>query len=184
MIELLGMEKLVQELQAGKAGAATKLYKELSPVVRNYIRGRVENEKDVEELLQDAFISALDSIALYRGEASLKTWVISIARHEIADWYRKRYVREAVEKTAPIFEGMMAEMATPEWVMKKNKLKKRFYEAYENLSKQHQDVLSYRYELGMSVKEVAERMEMSFKATESLLYRARIAFKVAYENGE
>ncbi|NCO98362.1 hypothetical protein GW864_04320 [bacterium] len=50
------------------------------------------------------------------------------------------------------------------------------------MSKSHQDVLSYKYELSMSVKEIAMRMEMSFKATESLLFRARLAFREEYEN--
>lgn len=175
------MEQLVEDVLAGKKGAASRFYYKLVPAVRNYIRGRVGNERDVEELTQDTFMSALDSLSLYRGEASIKTFVISIARHEVADWYRKRYVRQAVEKTAPIFESMMAEMGTPEWVMKKKKLEKQFMAAYHTLSMSHQDVLSYRYELGMSVKEIAKRMELSLKATESLLYRARVAFRLAYE---
>ena len=36
----------------------------------------------------------------------------------------------------------------------------------------------------MSVKEIAERMDLPFKATESLLFRARVAFREAYENRE
>lgn len=175
------MEQIVREVLAGKKGAAGKLYREYAPAVRGYLMGRVERREDVEELVQDTFVSAFDSLSLYRGEAKFKTWLISIARHEVADWYRKRYVRQAVEQTAPIFEEMLSQMSTPEWEMQKKKLKKRFYAAYKSLSKKQQDVISYRYELGMSVKEVAREMEMTFKATESLLYRARVAMKVAYE---
>jgi len=175
------MEEIVKELRAGKKGAAARFYRQLAPAVRSYLRGKVSREEDVEELLQDTFVSVFDSLALYRGEASVKTFVISIARHEVADWYRKRYVRQVVEKTAPLFEEMLSEMSGPEWVMKKNTIKKKFFTAYKSLNKKQQDVLSYRYELGMNVNEVASRMKMSFKATESLLFRAREAFRVAYE---
>lgn len=175
------MKELVKEILAGKRGAAAKFYHQLAPVVRNYIRGRVGMEEDVEELLQDTFMSVFDSLSLYRGEASVKTFVISIARHEVADWYRKRYVRKLVERTTPLFEGVMAEMATPEWELRKAKIKAKFEAAYGSLSEPHQEVLSLRYELGMSVREIAQEMEVGVKAAESLLYRARMAMRVAYE---
>jgi RNA polymerase sigma-70 factor (ECF subfamily) len=174
------MEKIVQEVLAGRKGAATAFYKEYASKLRWYLNTKLP-EGEVEEILQDTFLSAFDSLPLYRGESSIATWLISIARHEVADFYRKRYVRQAVEKTAPLFENMVSEILSPEFVMEKQKIEKRFFGTYHGLTKQYQDILSYRYELSMSVKEIAERMEMSFKATESLLYRARLAFREAYE---
>ena len=111
----------------------------------------------------------------------MKTYALSIARHEVADWYRKRYVRKMIEKTAPLFDSMMIEVSTPEWEMKKKRLKAKFFATYGRMSLKQQDILSYRYELGMSVKEIAKKMGMSAKAAESLLYRTRVAFRVAYE---
>lgn len=175
------VKQLVKRILAGKKGAVAKLYRELSPSVRAYLCGRVGREEDVEELLQDTFMSLLDSLSLYRGEASVKTYALSIARHEVADWYRKRYVRKMIEKTAPLFDSMMIEVSTPEWEMKKKRLKAKFFATYGRMSLKQQDILSYRYELGMSVKEIAKKMGMSAKAAESLLYRTRVAFRVAYE---
>jgi DNA-directed RNA polymerase specialized sigma24 family protein len=86
-----------------------------------------------------------------------------------------------VEKTAPLFENMVSEILSPEFEWEKKKVERRFFSAYHGLSKQYQDILSYKYELSMSVKEIASRMDMSFKATESLLFRARMAFKEEYE---
>lgn len=166
---------------AGKKGAATAFYKQFAPKLRRYLNVKLP-EGEVEEILQDTFLSAFDSLPLYRGESSVATWLISIARHEVADFYRKAYVRAAVEKTMPLFENMVSEVLSPEFVMKKKMIEKRFFSAYRGLNKQYQDVLSYKYELSMSVKEIAEKMELSFKATESLLFRARIAFREEYEN--
>jgi len=175
------MEQIVEEVLSGKAGAATIFYKTYAPKLKRYLVTKLP-EGEVEEILQDTFLSAFDSLSLYRGESSISTWLISIARHEVADFYRRRYVRERVEKTAPLFENMVSEIMSPEFVYRKNKIEKRFFGAYRSLSKSHQDVLSYKYELSMSVKEIAKRMEMSFKATESLLFRARSAFREEYEN--
>lgn len=167
----------------GKKGAATSFYSEYSPKLRRYLNSKLP-DNEVEEILQDTFLSAFDSLSLYRGESSVSTWLISIARHEVADFYRKRYVRELVEKTAPLFENMVSEILSPEFEWKKKKIEKKFFTTYKGLSKQYQDILSFRYELSMSVKEIAERMELPFKATESLLYRARIAFRENYESRE
>ena len=177
------MDTLVEEVLAGKKGSATKFYKSFAPKLRRYLVSKM-SEVDVEEILQDTFLSAFDSLSLYRGESSVSTWLISIARHEVADFYRKKYVRRVVEKTAPLFDNMVSEMFTPEFAWEKDKVEKRFFSTYRALSTQYQDVLSYRYELSMSVKEIAERMKISFKATESLLFRARLAFRESYETRE
>lgn len=174
------MEKLVEQVLAGTKGAASGFYKMYAPKLRRYLIFKLP-EEEMEEVLQDTFLSAFDSLALYRGESSVSTWLISIARHEVADFYRKKYVRQVVEKTAPLFENIVSEILSPEFEWEKKKMEKRFFATYQALSKQYQDILSYRYELSMSVKEIAERMDLPFKATESLLYRARLAFREAYE---
>ncbi len=174
------MDKLVVRLLQGEKGAATEFYRAYAPKTRRYLQGKLP-EGEVEEILQDTFLSAFDSLPLYRGDSSVATWLLSIARHEVADFYRKRYVRAAVEKTAPLFDNMVSEILSPEFAYEKKRMEKRFMAAYRSLSRQYQDILSYRYELSMSVKEIAERMELPFKAAESLLYRARLAFREAYE---
>lgn len=171
---------MIRNVLAGKKGSATKFYQAYVGRVRRYLRTRLPSEADVEDVLQDTFLSVFDSLPLYRGEAKIETWVMAIARHEAADFYRKRYVRSIVQQTAPLFEDMVEEARTPEFEWKKKQMEERFAKAYKSLSQQYQNILSLRFELGMSVKEVAERMKLSFKATESLLYRARQAFAVAY----
>jgi RNA polymerase sigma-70 factor, ECF subfamily len=174
------MDIIVKEVLEGKKGAATRFYKQFATKLRRYLAVKLP-ETDIEEILQDTFLSAFDSLPLYRGEASISSWLISIARHEVADFYRKKYVRMAIEQTSPLFENMVSEALSPEFVYEKKKIEKKFFQAYQSLSEQYRDVLSYKYELSMSVKEIAERMDLSFKATESLLFRARLAFRVEYE---
>src|SRR5690348_16054204 len=111
------MDILVAEVLAGKRGAATRFYRAYSPKVRAYLRVKLSDEADIEDILQDTFLSAFDSLPLYRGESSVSTWLTSIARHEVADFYRKRYVRSVVEKTTPLFEDLLSELESPEFVL-------------------------------------------------------------------
>lgn len=178
------MEKIVYEILRGEKGAATRFYREYAPKLRRFLIAKLPSEADAEDLLQEVFLSVFDSLPTYRGESALLSWMYSIARHEVADFYRRRYVRELVERTGPLFEELLETAETPEKVWDKSKVRARFVAAYKSLHQSHQDVLSYRYELSMSVKEIAKKMKMSFKATESLLFRARSAFSIAYEQTE
>jgi len=175
------MEKIVSEVLAGKKGSATRLYREYSPGLKRYLVSKLPTNADAQELLQEVFISAFDSLPLFAGQSSLKTWIYSIARHEVADFYRKRYVRKAIEVTGQLYEGIAVEMGTPEFEMKKNLIRERYEKAMRGLNDKYRKVIEYKYEMDLSVKEIAERMNMTFKATESLLYRARMAFIALYE---
>jgi len=79
------MEQLVEEVLRGKRGAATQFYREYAPQVRRYLLARLPSAEDSEDVLQDTFLAAFDSLPLYRGEAKVGSWIISIARHEVAE---------------------------------------------------------------------------------------------------
>lgn len=175
------MEEIVKDVLSSKPGSATRFYKMYVSELRKHLLMKLPSEADVDEVLQEVFLSAFDSLPLFRGDSSVKTWLFSISRHEVADFYRRRYVRKAVEQTSRLFEGLATEMETPEFVYRKNRIKKRFNKSLSSLNGRYQRALFLKYEMGMSVKEIAERMNLSFKATESLLYRARMAFIEVYE---
>lgn len=173
------MDMIVEEVLQGKKGAATRFYQTYASKLRRYLLAKLP-EEEVEEILQDTFLSAFDSLPLYKGTASISTWLIAIARHEVADFYRKHYVRQIVEKTTPLFDQAISEMESPEFIWQKKNKRAAFVRIYQALSQSYQEILSLRFELGMSIKEISIRMKLSSKATESLLYRARQAFMSAY----
>jgi len=174
------MDVLIQELLCGKTGAATKFYKTYCQVVRRFLLAKVRSEAAAEELVQDTFLSAFDALPLYRGESSIKTWLLSIARHEVLDYYRKRYVRKMIEQTGVLWEGVGESRYSPELEWSRREMSERFDRALLKLSEKYRRIIGLRFQRGLSVKEIAERLGMPFKATESLLYRARMAFAEAY----
>ena len=52
--------------------------------------GRVSNETVAEELVQDTFVSALDALDSFRGQASEHTWLFVILKRKIIDHYRRQ----------------------------------------------------------------------------------------------
>ena len=55
----------------------------------NYTITRVNNRDIAQDLVQETFLAGLKSMKNYKGEASERTWLISILKRKIIDYYRK-----------------------------------------------------------------------------------------------
>lgn len=51
----------------------------------------LSNIEDAEDIVQDVFISAYESYDKYNGSSNTKTWLMSILKNKVADYYRKKY---------------------------------------------------------------------------------------------
>jgi len=72
----------------------------LSRELHQFLRSRLPNEADAEDLLQDVFIRVMENLGSLRQSDRLTSWVYQIARNEIAGFYRRRAPRphESVEE--------------------------------------------------------------------------------------
>ena len=62
---------------------------------------RVANRETAKDLVQETFLSALQNHDSFRGESSEKTWLISILKNKIIDYYRKR----KTDKSIPLIDN-------------------------------------------------------------------------------
>lgn len=159
---------------AGDKRAFRLFYKQQQPKLLSYVIKRVSNREDAEEIVQDTFLSFLDALPLYRGNAKLSTFLGSIVRHEIADYFRKKYAKKALQYVPFIDKGY-----TPDLYSTKE-TRQQFNKALRSLLPQDQLLIEWKYEQKLSVKEIAKKLDISVKATESRLFRARKAFQLAY----
>jgi len=71
------------------AGNAEAWLVEHGDALYRYARSRVGNREVAEDLVQDAFLAALQSWDRFQGRATVRTWLLSILRHKIGDHYRR-----------------------------------------------------------------------------------------------
>ncbi len=71
------------------------------PRLRNFIRRRVANEADVEDILQDVFSELVEAYGLVQSIEHVSGWLFAVARNRITDFFRKRKTEALVEVTAP-----------------------------------------------------------------------------------
>src|SRR5271157_2924895 len=55
-----------------------------------FARDRVRRREDAEDIVQEAFLAAIQAVASYEGRALERTWLLSILRRKIVDFYRRR----------------------------------------------------------------------------------------------
>lgn len=175
------MKSLVQKIISGDPQAVTEFYKLYSPRILHYLVIRLPREEDAQEILNDVFLDAIDSLSILKKDNNLQAWLYKIAQHKTVDYYRKRKIKSLLLSQIPYLEIVDTEVHQPEFILEKDKVRDKIESAFKSLPDLYRKVLKLRYEEKIPVKRIALMLDMSFKATESLIFRARQSFKLAYE---
>lgn len=177
------MQNLIDDVRIGEPQAVSNFYKEYSPKILQYLLKRLPTQEDAEDLTNDVFFEAIDSLNLLKKYSNLESWLFKIAHNKMVDYYRKRKIKSLVLSQMPYLEIIAKEISQPEFQFEKNRIRDKIEQTFLALSEKYQKILRLHYEGGRSVKEIATHFKMSFKATESLLFRARKQFQIVYERG-
>lgn len=171
---------IIKRILKGDSGAVVAFYKSYSPKILRYLSKKLPGYEDAQELTNDVFLEAIDSLSILRKEKNISSWLYKIAHNKMVDFYRKKKIKSILLSQAPYLQIVANEISQPDFQFEKNKIRDRIEQALQNLSQKYRKILTLHYEEKLSVKELAATFNLSFKATESLLFRARQSFKFAY----
>jgi len=142
------------------------------------------NEDAAEEVAQATICKAITKLGTYRGEAALFTWLCTFCRHEISAYYRRNKMRirhvDLIEDTPEVraaLESASGMLQGPEAAFDRAEIGRLVQVALDQLPSHYGNALEWKYLEGLTVKEIARRLRLSPKAAESLLTRAREAFR-------
>lgn len=158
--------------------ALLELYDDALPSVYGYFVRRCADRATAEDLTSETFLAAMDAARKADPPQISVPWLIGVARHKLADHYRRRRNRF----TVPVAELPEPGEPTDEWDVELDRIVAESVLA--RLSEQHRTVLALRYLDDRSVPECAELIGRTVHATEALLVRARRAFKSEYPEGD
>jgi len=152
--------------------AAAEFVQRFSDPLVGYVRSRLQPRwEEVDDIVQDTFLTALRSIGNYRGDSPLRAWVLGIARHKVEDHYRARL--RLVELPE---EGELAEEAGLDALLDRANAEARASAILRGLPEHYRVVLLWRYWEQRSAAEMAELTGKTVKSIERLLARARGEF--------
>jgi RNA polymerase sigma-70 factor, ECF subfamily len=165
---------LIEALKSGNEQAVEYWFKKYRPKLNKIALAKLPSANQAAEIVQETFISCLQTLNLFQGKSSLFTWMQSVMRHEIADFYRKRYAKKFI-KTIPLSEVLLEQhykdaATTAELVSL----------VLKKMARKNRELLLKKYVDCKKVKEIAQEMGNSNKAIESELFRARQEFKTLW----
>jgi len=137
-----------------------------------------------EDVVQATLCRAIDKLHTYRAEAALFTWLCTLCRHEIADHFRREGagVEVALVEDAPEVRAVLDSLGAassdhPECAVRRRELARLVHVVLDALPARYADVLEWKYLMDLPVNEIARRLDVGPKAAESMLTRARHAFR-------
>lgn len=138
--------------------------------------------EDVADIVQSTLAAAIERLETFRGEGALGAWLISICRFQIGTFRRRRQVRSSYAGEAPEnFDRLACRQDSQSSELERRELTATVHSTLELLPPPYGDVLEWKYIEGLPVNAIAERLEVTPKAAESLLTRARGAFRRLFD---
>ena len=162
-------EKMLIEGAQKDLTAFSPLYERYAQQVYRYLLVRTGNPQDAQDLASATFMTAMQSLHKYRAEGAFGAWLLGIARHKVADLYRKRKpdvaLETAVEETLPATEEAVDVQLDRQLAIEQvaRKLK--------TLSPDRAEALSLRLFGGLEVAEIARMMNRDEAAVRMLVFR-------------
>ncbi len=175
-----------RKILRGDETAFRTLFDDFFPRLYRYAMARLGGDHDASlEIAQQTLCNAIEKLDRYRGEAALYTWVCQICRNNLIDHLRatnreanRVILIEDQPEARAVLEAMTGPATEePEALARRVELGRLIQSVMDHLTPRQADVLEWKYVDGLSVKEIAARMRVGPKAAESLLTRARKAFR-------
>ena len=129
--------------------------------------------EEAEEVAQDAFIKAFESLSSFRGESKFSSWLYSIAYRKALDRLRKNKKYVATELIEEITEGNLESIENALGYLEDQERKQIIQECITQLPKAEAAIITFYYFEDQSVKEVAAITGLSEDNIKIKLYRSR-----------
>src|ERR671915_1646236 len=178
--------ELVRRMLGGDEAAFDEFFADYFPRLFRFVVLRLRDQDAAEDLVQNALIAAVRSLGSWRGEATLFTWLCTICRREISAW-EKRTSRHVIVSLAEDDPGLRAALESigaaadaPDAGLARADTGRIVQLALDHLPPRYSRALEWKYLEELSVDDIAGRLQCTPKAAESLLTRARNAFRDAF----
>lgn len=173
---------LVRLLKLGHDKALTHLLWRHSDALYRFCCHLTATREDAEDICQETLARAITRVETLQSAGAFRSWLFSIARNLAIDSYRstRRVCPLPDEENAPVF----LYDDNPQDRIEMGEEHATVGEALARLAQSHQRVLLLREVDGLSYAEIADEMEVSKSAVETLLFRARRRLKEEYSKGE
>ncbi len=124
--------------------------------VKSYIRSKISNSYEAEDLLSTVFLKIYEKFETFdQSKASISTWIYTIARNTMIDFFRVRKVNEEIQDDDIVAEDAYQGILNEETLQE-------LASALDMLPQREKDLIILHYYSRLQLKEIAQRMGMSY----------------------
>jgi RNA polymerase sigma-70 factor, ECF subfamily len=174
-----GERELVASVLNKDRKAAARFVATHIDAIYAYARSRLAPRAElVDDIVQDVFLAALNGLATFQAQSSLRTWLLGIARHKIEDVYRQRLRAPLpLDDLNAAGEEPLSEAIPVDERIDRTRTRAKARRILEQMPERYGLVLLWRYWEHRSAREMAAAIGATEKSVERTLARARIRFK-------
>lgn len=134
----------------------TELFEKYHAKVQGYIYGKVLNDQLAQDLASDVFLKVYEKIDTFDdSKASVSTWIFTVMRNTLIDYYRTRKVFSEVPEEMPLDFSVEEEVLN-------NEMLETLAKGLEKLEERERDIIIMHYYQGKTLKEAAEAIGISY----------------------
>lgn len=156
-----------------------KIYKEFAlPVTKFVIKRMGATDAEAEEIVEETFVAAWRGWNSFEHKSSYFTWLCRIALNKIADYYRDQ-VNKKSRIVVPIISALTeadTKSLSPDEALALKDLRKSVNRCLDSMSPEKRKLLQFRYWYNLSYKEISDILDISERAVEGQIYRAKQEF--------
>lgn len=166
-----------------------EIYDKYHQDIYRFVFYMVKDKQICDDLVQDTYIKILQSLSTFRGESSKKTWLLSIARHVVIDYFRsqkskRNYILDFFnwhEKG----ELIRDHLPLPDDIAIKNEEINQVYHYLDKCTPNQKSVLILRFIQSFSIQETADILDFSISKVKTTQHRGlKVIRKHLSEDGE
>ncbi len=172
--------ELVNQLRKNDPVACRFLVEKHGDLVFNTALGLLQHRSDAEDMAQEVFAYAFQSVEKFRGDAKIATWLYRITLSKSLDFIKAKKRLKRFGLLLSIFEGDGAKLAVdkphfhhPGVLMENQEKAQILFLAIEKLPERQKIAFLLHKLEDLSYTEIADVLQLSLSAVESLLFRAR-----------
>lgn len=132
------------------------VYSEFKEKVARYVRGKIFNEHESEDVVSDVFVKVFDGLSAFNeNKSSLSTWIYTITRNTVTDYFRSS------RSFCEIPEELCAQDDTEQSLLTEETLNS-LADALSGLSERERDIIVLHYYSDKTLKDIAQMMSISY----------------------
>jgi RNA polymerase sigma-70 factor (ECF subfamily) len=173
--------RLIADCLKGRTSAFGEIVRRYQERLFNTVYRLVDNAEDAQDVVQETFLSAYQSLDSFKGDSLFFTWLYRIAMNTAISLKRKQRValsidaHRAGDNNHEPLDG--SEYSQPGLALEKAEQERRIQEALNRLSPEHRTVLVLKDMDGMKYESMAEVLQVPIGTIRSRLHRARLELR-------